>query len=90
LLVIAAFQRTWSQTLAEPPRFQQIMRAALAVLIENQETLCQLYQLLTNDGYRYDLLAKIVDQKVAADANAFFENEFEQWGRAPHTHRSLN
>lgn len=44
--VIAAFQRTWAQTLAEPPRFQQIMRAALAVLIENGETLCQLYQLL--------------------------------------------
>lgn len=79
--VIAAFQRTWAQTLAEPPRFQQIMRAALAVLIENGETLCNLYQLLTDDDYRLNLLAHITDDKVAVDCNAFFENEFEQWGR---------
>ncbi len=79
--VIAAFQRTWAKTLAAAPRFQQIMRSALAVLIENDETLCSLYRLLTDDEYRADLLANIQDPKVAADCRAFFHNEFERWGR---------
>ncbi|MFC1997823.1 type IV secretory system conjugative DNA transfer family protein [Chloroflexota bacterium] len=79
--VIAAFQRTWAKTLAEPPRFQQIMRAALAVLIENDQTLCQLYQLLTDADYRAEMLGNVKDEKVAADCRAFFENEFERWGR---------
>jgi hypothetical protein len=79
--VIAAFQRTWAKTLAEPPRFQQIMRAALAVLIENEQTLCQLYRLLTDDDYRAEMLANIRNPKVAADCRSFFENEFEHWGR---------
>ncbi len=79
--VIAAFMRTWARTLAEPPRFQQIMRASLAVLIETGETLCNLYQLLTDDDYRRGLLARITDPKVAADCHLFFENEFERWGR---------
>ena len=39
--VIAAFMRTWARTLLEPPRFQQIMRSALATLIETDETLVQ-------------------------------------------------
>ena len=79
--VIAAFKRTWARTLAEPPRFEQIMRASLATLIETGGTLCNLYQLLTDDDYRAGLLAQIADPKVAADCQAFFSNEFEQWGR---------
>jgi type IV secretory pathway TraG/TraD family ATPase VirD4 len=57
------------------------MRASLATLIETGETLCSLYQLLTDDDYRYAQLSKISDPKVAMDCNAFFKNEFDKWGR---------
>jgi len=79
--VISAFMRTWSRTLLEPPRFQQIMRSSLATLIENGETLCNLYRLLTDDTYRALRLKKITNPKVAADCRSFFHNEFDQWGR---------
>ncbi len=83
--VISAFMRAWSRTLSEPPRFQQIMRASLAVLIETGETLCSLYRLLTDDEFREKKLAAIPDPKVAADCLAFFRNEFDRWGRdRPH------
>ena len=79
--VIAAFMRTWARTLSEPPRFQQIMRAALATLIETNETLCSLHRLLCDDQFRSDHLQNIPDPKVAADCQNFFLNEFENWGR---------
>jgi len=79
--VISAFMRTWSRTLLEPPRFQQIMRSSLATLIENGETLCSLYKLLTDEPYRSMRLKKIADPKVAADCRTFFHNEFDQWGK---------
>jgi hypothetical protein len=79
--VISAFMRTWARTLLEPPRFQQIMRSSLAVLIETGETLCNLYQLLTDNDYRSNQLDQIRDPKVAMDCRAFFQNEFDQWGR---------
>lgn len=79
--VIASFQRTWAKTLAEPPRFQQIMRASLATLIESGETLCSLYQLLTDDDFRAEKLDQIQDPKVEADCRSFFHREYDQWGR---------
>ncbi len=79
--VISAFTRTWARTLLEPPRFQQIMRSALATLIETQDTLCNLYRLLTDDDFRNCKLQQIKDPKVATDCQSFFCNEFEQWGR---------
>lgn len=83
--VISAFMRAWSRTLLEPPRFQQIMRSSLAVLIETEETLCSLYRLLTDDDFREEKLALITDPKVAEDCLAFFRNEFDRWGRErPH------
>lgn len=83
--VISAFMRAWSRTLLEPPRFQQIMRASLAVLIETGETLCSLYRLLTDDDFREEKLALISDPKVSADCHSFFRNEFDRWGRErPH------
>ena len=83
--VISAFMRTWARTLLEPPRFQQIMRSSLAVLVETGETLIDLYQLLTDDIYRQDHLERIPNPKVKADCNAFFQNEFDRWGRdRPH------
>ena len=79
--VILAFIRTWSRTLVEPPRFQQIMRAALSTLIETEKTLCDLYRLLTDDDFRASYLQKIPDPKIATDCKSFFYNEFERWGR---------
>jgi len=79
--VISAFMRTWARTLLEPPRFQQIMRSALATLIETEDTLCNLYRLLTDDDFRDKQLAQISDPKVAADCQTFFTNEFDRWGR---------
>jgi hypothetical protein len=79
--VISAFMRVWARTLLEPPRFQQIMRASLAVLVETGETLIDLYQLLTDDIYRQEHLERIPNQKVKADCLAFFQNEFDRWGR---------
>jgi len=53
----------------------------LATLIEAQDTLCNLYALLTDDNFRTKSLRAIQDPKVAADCAAFFNNEFEHWGR---------
>src|SRR5574341_1098028 len=79
--VISAFMRTWARVLLEPPRFQQIMRAALATLIETDETLCSLYRVLIDSEFREERLSRIADPKVAADCHAFFHNEFDRWGR---------
>jgi len=79
--VISAFMRTWARTLLEPPRFQQIMRSSLAVLAETGETLIDLYQLLTDDLYRQEHIERIGNPKVKADCQAFFQNEFDRWGR---------
>jgi len=79
--VISSFMRTWARTLAEPPRFQQIMRSALGVLIETNGTLIDLYRLLTDDDFRNSRLKQIINPKVSIDAHTFFANEFDQWGR---------
>jgi len=79
--VINSFMRTWSRTLQEPPRFQQVMRASLSALVETERTICDLYPLLTDDAFRDSVLEKIPNPKVQSDCRAFFENEFEEWGK---------
>lgn len=79
--VISSFMRTWARTLLEPPRFQQIMRASLAALIETKKTLCDLYDFLTRDDFRAETLQAIPDLKVKQDCSRFFENEYNRWGR---------
>ncbi len=79
--VINSFMRTWSRTLQEPPRFQQVMRASLSALVETERTICDLYPLLTDDDFRETVLEQIPDPKVRSDCKAFFENEFEEWGK---------
>jgi len=79
--VINSFMRTWSRTLQEPPRFQQVMRASLSALVETERTICDLYPLLTDDAFRETVLEQIPDPKVQSDCKAFFENEFEEWGK---------
>jgi len=79
--VISAFMRAWARTLLEPPRFQQIMRASLGVLIETRQSLCSLFRLLTDDDYREAMLAEMPASRVATDCRAFFRYEFDRWGR---------
>jgi len=79
--VINAFMRTWSRTLQEPPRFQQVMRASLSALIETKRTICDLYPLLTDDNFRESILGQIPDPKIKLDCRAFFDNEFAEWGK---------
>ena len=82
--VINSFMRTWSRTLQEPPRFQQVMRASLSALIETGKTICELYPLLTNDDFRDSTLEQIPDPKVKSDCRSFFDNEFAEWERIDH------
>jgi hypothetical protein len=79
--VISSFMRTWSRTLQEPPRFQQVMRASLSALVETNQTICELYPLLTDDAFRQGILQQIPDPKVKMDCQSFFENEFDAWGK---------
>ncbi len=79
--VISSFMRTWARTLQEPPRFQQVMRASLAALVETNHTICDLYRLLTDDEFREDILNSIPNEKVQMDCRTFFEHEFNEWGK---------
>ena len=79
--VISSFMRTWARTLQEPPRFQQVMRASLAALVETNRTICDLYRLLTDDEFREDILNSIPNEKVQMDCRSFFEHEFNEWGK---------
>ena len=75
--VIEAFRRVWPETLAEAPRFSQILRHAIMVLIDNDLSLLELEPLLTDDGFRSQLLARTADRQSVS----FFSNQYERWGR---------
>lgn len=75
--VIEAFRRTWPQALEEAPRFSNIALAALLVLIETKQTLVDMPTLLTNRGYREELLREV--QNV--DLIEYFHSRFDKWDR---------
>jgi DNA helicase HerA-like ATPase len=75
--VVEAFRRVWPETLSEAPRFAQIMRNAVLVLIECGLSLLELEPLLTNKEFRLRMLTKIKDPLVAS----FFLHQFDKWGR---------
>jgi hypothetical protein len=75
--VVESFRRVWPETLAEAPRFAQIMRNAVLVLIANQLSLLELEPLLTDRGFRRRLLTQVTDPLVVS----FFERQFDKWGR---------
>lgn len=75
--LVEAFRRVWSQSLAEAPRFSDILLHALLVLIDNHLTLCQLQELLVRRDYRETLLEKVSDPNVIS----FFHDRFDKWGR---------
>jgi hypothetical protein len=75
--VVEAFRRVWPESLSEAPRFAQILRNAVLVLIANELTLLELEPLLTHKAFRIRMLQKVQDPLVAS----FFMHQFDQWGR---------
>jgi hypothetical protein len=75
--VVESFRRVWPETLAEAPRFAQILRNAVVVLIANNLTLLELEPLLTNREFRMRMLKKVQDPLVSS----FFVHQFDRWGR---------
>ena len=75
--LIEAFRRTWAGSLAEAPRFDNIVLAALLLLIEQSLTLIDLPRLLTERDYRERLLASSRNGEVVR----FFHERFDRWGR---------
>ena len=75
--VIEAFRRVWPETLAEAPRFAQIMRNAVFVLAERGLSLLELEPFLTDPDFRSRLLAGIHDSLVVS----FFDQQYDRWGR---------
>lgn len=75
--VVEAFRRVWPETLAEAPRFAQIMRNAVLVLIERGLSLLELEPLLTNAEFRARMLVKVKDPLVVS----FFVNQFNRWSK---------
>lgn len=76
-LVIEAFRRVWPETLAEAPRFAQIMRNAVFVLAEKGLSLLELEPFLTDADFREYVLTGIRDPMVVS----FFANQYARWGR---------
>lgn len=75
--VVEAFRRVWPETLAEAPRFAQILRNAALILALKGLSLLELEALLTNVDFRRRLLADISDPLVVS----FFEHQYNRWGR---------
>lgn len=74
--VVESFRRVWPDSLSEAPRFAQILRNAVLVLIANELTLLELEPLLTNKEFRMRMLAAVKDPLVAS----FFIHQFDRWG----------
>jgi len=73
--VVEAFRRVWPDSLSEAPRFAQILRNAVLVLIANELTLLELESLLTNKAFRMRMLQRVSDPQVAS----FFTQQFDRW-----------
>jgi hypothetical protein len=75
--VVEAFRRVWPETLAEAPRFAQIMRNTILVLATRGLSLLELEPFLTDAAFRTQLLAGFPDPLVIS----FFEQQYNRWGR---------
>ncbi|NLF15353.1 MAG: type IV secretion system DNA-binding domain-containing protein [Anaerolineaceae bacterium] len=75
--VLEAFRRTWPESLAVAPRFDNIVLAALLVLVDNRLTLAEMPRLLTEPDYREELLQKTTNP----EAVRFFHERYDRWGR---------
>jgi len=75
--IVEAFRRVWPETLAEAPRFAQILRNTLLVLATRGLTLLELEPFLTHAEYRSKLLTNFPDSQVTS----FFATQYNRWGR---------
>ncbi len=75
--VIEAFRRTWPESLAEAPRFTNILLASLLTLIANRLTLVELPRLLTDKRFRESLLHNLEDTNIIS----VFHYRLDRWGR---------
>ena len=75
--IVEAFKRVWPETLAEAPRFAQILRNTILVLATRGLTLLELEPFLTHAELRARLLTNFPDPQVTS----FFETQFNRWGR---------
>src|SRR5215213_446022 len=75
--VVEAFRRVWPETLAEAPRFAQILRNAALTLSLNGLSLLELEPLLTNKDFRMRVLETTPDPLVVT----FFTHQYDKWGR---------
>jgi hypothetical protein len=75
--VVESFRRVWPETLAEAPRFAQILRNAVLVLTLQGLSLLELEPLLTDKAFRMRLLEKTPDPLAVA----FFTHQYDKWGR---------
>ncbi len=75
--IIEAFRRTWSESLAAAPNFENNMLYALLLLIQIGRTLVELPRLWTDDDFRDGLLAQAGDPELTS----FFDDRFARWGR---------
>jgi type IV secretory pathway TraG/TraD family ATPase VirD4 len=73
--VLSAFAHVWGLSAQHTPRLLHILRNALRLLLDNQETLLGLPLLLTNVRYRERLLKRCEDATV----RMFWEDEFGRW-----------
>jgi type IV secretory pathway TraG/TraD family ATPase VirD4 len=73
--VLSAFAHVWGLSPQHTPRLLHILRNALRLLLDNQETLLGLPLLLTNVRYRERLLKRCEDATV----RMFWEDEFGRW-----------
>lgn len=75
--VVESFRRVWPETLAEAPRFAQILRNAVLVLALKGLSLLEIEPLLTDAAFRKRVLEEISDPQAVS----FFEHQFNRWGR---------
>jgi hypothetical protein len=76
--IVDICERAWPMLAdGSAPLFEQIMLASIPVLIENNLTLVDLEDVLTNASFRAALLARCSDHKIVS----FFRNQFDAWGR---------
>ena len=75
--VVEAFRRVWPETLAEAPRFSQILRNAIVVLIACGLSLLELEPLLTDKDFRQRMLERVDDPLIIS----FFKHQYDRWGR---------
>lgn len=75
--VIEAFHRTWPDSLAAAPHFDNVMLHSLLLLIQAKLTLIHLPRLLLDDSFRAGLLEQNDDPAL----RSFFTERYDQWGK---------